>query len=364
MKIIFVTREGYRLPGARIRCYNFAGELKKHGVDAEVLSFSDSLAAKDGEQESQLRIRDKLKYNWLAFKKLNREKEAILCIQRFNYHSLAPYLAHLLNKNRIILDLDDWEMREDPRYYLGVYPSSKAHFFTKHIASRSIFCMAASRFLEGLLLQFNPKVCYMPTGVDTEKFQPTTNIPSPEKLTFSWIGTFHRREYIANLEFAVRCFSVLRKKYRHIYFEIRGEGIYKDSLVRIINQYADSHILLKGWLDPDKIPEYLAGIHIGIMPVAYDNSFNRAKSPTKIFEYMAMAKPVVASSIGEVTRVIRDGDNGFLAETESEFTKKMQLFIEDNKLCRVLGEKARETVVNDYSLVIMGRRFHEMLKTI
>ena len=31
MKVIFVTREGYDLAGARVRCFNFAKELKRRG---------------------------------------------------------------------------------------------------------------------------------------------------------------------------------------------------------------------------------------------------------------------------------------------------------------------------------------------
>jgi len=57
MRIIFITREGYNLPGARIRCYNFTKELAKYGINTEVLSFSDTLWAKDGERESRMGLR-------------------------------------------------------------------------------------------------------------------------------------------------------------------------------------------------------------------------------------------------------------------------------------------------------------------
>ena len=153
MKIIFITREGYSLPGARIRCYNFSRELSKYGIETQVLSFSDDLGAKDGAGESELNVKDKIKFNVEAFKKLLKEKEALFCVQRLNYHSFAPYLAYLFhrNKNRIILDLDDWEMREDPKYHFGFYPSSKAHFLTRLISKKSIFCIAASKYLEDFL---------------------------------------------------------------------------------------------------------------------------------------------------------------------------------------------------------------------
>lgn len=363
MKVIFITREGYNLPGARVRCYNFAQELSSYGINTEVLSYSDTLGAKDGEQESQMRAIDKIRFNYRAFKRISNEKEAILFIQRFNYHSLAPYLASLFNKNRIILDLDDWEMQENPKYYFGFYPSSKAHYFTNQIARRSIFCIAASRFLEEFLLKFNKKVYYIPSGVDTELFKPSLNGPSEDKIVFSWIGTFHKKEYIENIEFALDCFSLLRERYSHTYFEIIGDGIYRNDLEKIINQYDDQHILLKGWIDPDRVPEYLDTIHIGLLPVVSDTKFNQAKSPTKLFEFMAMAKPTVSSDIGETTSIIQDGINGFLTRTKEEFIGKMQRLIEDCKLRQRIGEKARETVEEDYSLKFLGKRLYEILKT-
>jgi len=364
MKLIFITREGYGLPGARIRCYNFARELKKCGIETEVLSYSDGLGAKDGEEESQMGLRDKMGLNYKALKRLLKEKESVFYIQRFNYHSFAPYLAHLFRRNKIVLDLDDWELRENLKYYFGFYPSSKAHYLTRQIARRSIFCIAASRFLEEFLLQFNKKVYYIPSGVDTEIFQPSLNGLNQDKIVFSWIGTFHKKEYIENIGLGLSCFSALRKRYSHLYFEIVGEGIHKDPLVKIINQYNDKNIILKKWIEPDRIPDYLATIHIGIMPVSRDNKFNRAKSPTKLFEYMAMAKPTVSSCIGEAPHIIQNGENGFLAKTKEEFTEKMQRLIEDSELRQKMGEKGRENVEKNYSLNFLGKRLYEILNQI
>jgi len=364
MKIIFITREGYRLPGARIRCYNFAREIAKYGIDVEVLSFSDTLGAKDGEEESQMGLKERIIYNWKVFKKLIKDKESILYIQRFNYHSFAPYLAHLFNKNRIILDLDDWEIREDPKYYFGFYPSSKAHYLIRQIAKRSIFCIAASRFLERFLSEFNKKVYYIPSGADTELFKLSLNGLSDKEIILSWIGTFHKKEYIENIKLALDCFSVLRKKHNHIYFDIVGDGIYREDLVDIVNRFNDLNIRLKDWIPPNMIPIYLDTIQIGLLPVVSDTKFNRAKSPTKLFEYMTMAKPTVSSNIGEAPHIIKDGDNGFLANTKEEFIERMQILIEDRNLRQRIGEKAHQTVEDNYSLKVLGERLYEILKTL
>ena len=360
-KIIFITREGYDLAGARIRCYNFAREVSRSGIPTEILSFSDHLGAKDGHRESEMNLFDKLKYNYSAFKRISKEKDALFYIQRINYHCLAPLLAHILNKKMITLDLDDWEMREDPRYYLGFYPSSKAHFLTAYIARRSHFCIAASRFPHGFLLKFNKTVHYIPTGVDCELFKPSgSGTLRSNRIVLSWIGTFHRKEYLSNLKMALDCFAMLRRRYDHIYFEIVGDGIYRNDLEKMVADYEDLNITLKGWIPPQLIPEYLDTVDIGLFPVAERNNFNEAKSPTKLFEYMSMQKPTVSSLIGECRHIIKDGENGLTAKDKAEFFSKMRMLIEDRYLGLKIGTRSRQTVEDSYSLRVLGQRLREI----
>ena len=363
MKIIFITREGYNLPGARIRCYNFAKELSRYGIDTRVFSFSDTLGAKDGQAESQMGISQKLKFNYAAFRRLLSEKGAIFYLQRFNYHSFAPYLVHLIKGNKIILDLDDWEMRDDPKYYF-FYPTSKAHFFTRAIAKRSLFCVAASRFLQDFLKPFNRQVYYIPTGVDTRVFFPSLNKSNTNEIVFSWIGTFHKKEYVENIEFALECFSLLRKQYGNIYLDIVGEGIYNNNVLEAVEKFKDRNIRKLCWIPPDKIPAYLSGIHIGLFPVASDTKFNRAKSPTKLFEYMAMGKAVIASSTGESSYIIKDGYNGMLADSKEEFVEKMRNLIEDQGLRQLLGQRSAQTIKEEFSLEVIGKQLCAALRQI
>ncbi len=364
MKIIFITREGYNLPGARIRCYNFSRQLSGYGIDTQVLSFSDTFGAKDGEEESKMGVKEKLKFNYLAFKALSKQKDAIFYLQRFNYHALAPYLVHILKGNRIILDLDDWEMRENPKYYFGVYPASKAHYFTRQIAKRSVFCIAASKFLKEFLMQFNPNVYHISSGVDTDLFKPSLENSSEEEIIFSWIGTLHKKEYIENIQFALDCFSRVRKKNGNIFFDIIGDGIYRQNLIELLNKLGDERVRYKGWLPPDQMPKYLDEISVGLFPIAKDNKFNKAKSPTKLFEYMAMAKPTISGKIGEAKYIVNDGDSGFLADTKEEFIKYMQMLSEDPILRKRMGLRAREAVKVNYSLSVLGKQLFAALSTI
>lgn len=362
MKVIFVTREGVSLPGARIRAYNFARELRQRNIKAEVLSYSDDLGAKDGASESLMGLWEKVKYNIAAYKKLCEEKDAIIIIQRFNYHSFAPFFNHIIKKNRIVLDMDDWEIREYPRYLLGFYPTSKAEFLTRKIASSSCFCIAASSYLRGYLKQFNKNVYYIPSCVDTDLFNPESGYKEKGAVRFAWIGTLHRRHDVENVKFIIDCFMEVKERTGNITLDITGDGIYAGELSSYISycNLGDS-ISFIGWLHPDKIASHLQGVDVGLFPLIQDTKFNLSKSPVKLFEYMAMEKATVSSCVGEASKIICDGKDGFLAKDREDFVKKMTVLARNTDLRQGMGRDARKKILGNYSLNIAGGRLFSAL---
>ena len=363
MKIIFVTREGYELAGARIRAYNFARELKRRGIEAEVLSYSGDLGAKDGINEGAMKALDKIKYNIAAYKRLSKEKHAIIVIQRFNYHSFAPLLTRIIHKRHIVLDVDDWEIREDPRYILGFYPTSKAEYLTKKIASISDFCIAGSHYLKDYLEPFNKDVYYIPSCVDTDLFRPDGLGVNNDTVRFAWIGTLHRQQDVENVKFIIDCFNELRKKMKGISLDIVGDGIYSgDVLTYISDSGAKTDIDFIGWVAPDKIPHYLRSIDIGLCPLIQDTRFNMSKSPAKLLEYMAMAKSTVSSYIGEAGLIVEDGRDGFLADNRAVFIDKMEILAKNSKLREEMGRGARDKVMQGYSLKVAGDKLSSAFK--
>lgn len=363
MKVIFVTREGCRLSGARVRCYNLASALGALGMNAEVFSTADHLGAACGEKELEMSWAAKSRLalrSWKYFEKQSRD--AVIVLQRVNYHVLAPLLAAGLKRQRVILDLDDWNMRENPVYYGGFYPSSKMEFAVRKIASSACGCVAASRFLETYLQAFNRRVLYLPTGVDTSLFQPRLNGGS-SKVVFSWVGTAYHPEMGDCLRFLLDCFGRVAAQCQDVELRMAGEGKYYEQIRQEIrrHQYRE-RIFVLDWLNPHAIPEHMAGIDIGLLPLIQATKFNRSKSPTKLFEYMSMAKPVVASRIGEAERVITSGRQGFLAGDKDEFADHMLTLARDGQLRERMGQEARLSIEQNYSLTVLAPKMAEFIR--
>lgn len=360
-QIVFVTREGDDLPGARIRCYAFAKELARRGMRTSVLSFADTLGAKSGAREHEMGWPRRLWLNLRAFQWLARlDDGTVLVLSRCHYHVLAPILQHLWRGRPFILDLDDWEMREEPAYRWGWYPTSKAHWLTRWLAQRSLTCLAASRALYELLAPWQT-VHYVPTAVDTDRFAPQPMRRAPHETVFSWIGTFHHREYVDNVAFLLNCFAQVERHLPDARLEIVGDGLHRDAIRSAIQAAGSSRVRWRGWLAPRDMPAYLETIDVGCYPVARATRFHLAKSPTKVFEYMAMGKAVVASDVGEAGRILRQGCDGWLASTPLEFAQGMLALGRDRLLRQRLGQAARQTALERYSLTRIGRQLQEVL---
>ncbi|MBN2148045.1 MAG: glycosyltransferase, partial [Anaerolineales bacterium] len=81
-----------------------------------------------------------------------------------------------------------------------------------------------------------------------------------------------------------------------------------------------------------------------------DTKFNRCKSAIKFLEYSALGIPGVYSRTAPYQAVIEDGQNGFLADTEQEWKRRLAELIDSAELRARMGAKAMSTVQRDWLL--------------
>ena len=112
------------------------------------------------------------------------------------------------------------------------------------------------------------------------------------------------------------------------------------------------NVKLTGFVPHASVPLYLASADVLVMPYTPEVTIKggaRAKdftSPIKLFEYMAAAKPIVASSIPSVTEVLEDGGNALLVEPgnpESLFSG-IQKALDDTVLAQTMSQGALRDV--------------------
>jgi len=109
------------------------------------------------------------------------------------------------------------------------------------------------------------------------------------------------------------------------------------------------------WQQHTEVAE-LKKLDIGIMPLP-DDEWSKGKCGFKGLLYMSLGIPAILSPVGVNQKIIRDGVNGFLASSESEWVDKLSRLIEDPELRRKLGTNGRQEVVSHYSVFSQQQKY-------
>ncbi len=89
-----------------------------------------------------------------------------------------------------------------------------------------------------------------------------------------------------------------------------------------------ANVTLLGWVDREELPTYCKAFDVCVLPYRTDSAFNDFVDPTKLHEYTAMGKPVVATDLpelGSYRHIIKIG------RTPDDFVSAIeQWLVEDN----------------------------------
>lgn len=195
------------------------------------------------------------------------------------------------------------------------------------------------------------KIAVIPNAVNPEMFTDISCDANLKKrviggnaaVIIGFIGWF---VHWHNLEMLLGVFAGLSKKY-DIKLILIGDGVLKNKLKK---QCADLNIedkvVFSGAVSHKDIPRY-----IGIMDIAVIPDSNEYRSPIKMFEYMAMAKPVLAPNTEPIESVIKDNSNGkiFLRNDAGSLYTSMEELIKDKSARLLLGEQARKAILENYT---------------
>jgi len=89
-------------------------------------------------------------------------------------------------------------------------------------------------------------------------------------------------------------------------------------------------------------------------------------SPTKIFEYMAMGKGIVASRLGQIGEVLVDAETALLVEPGQveELREALVRLVGDEKLRKALGVRAREVAERQHTWTHNAQRVLDEFKSL
>ncbi len=123
-----------------------------------------------------------------------------------------------------------------------------------------------------------------------------------------------------------------------------------------------NHVITPGYLGTKDLIAALTACDILALP-RLNHLVNIASSPTKLPEYMAVGKAVVASHIGDIPSHIQHEVNGLLVQPGNvdELANELARLIDSPNLRRKLGIEAQKTVEQVFHYRIAGQQIEKAL---
>jgi glycosyltransferase involved in cell wall biosynthesis len=197
------------------------------------------------------------------------------------------------------------------------------------------------------------RILVNPNAVDPERYQPAIDGAAVRgqygldgKIVIGFIGTFgawHGAEVLA------RAFVLLLREHPAYAQTVRllliGDGVRFAATRRILEEAGVAHaVACTGLVAQARGPEHMAACDILASPhVPNPDGTPFFGSPTKLFEYMAMGKGIVASGLDQIGELLRHGDTAWMVPPGDPVALAAGLarLIEDEPLRQALGQSAR-----------------------
>ena len=218
------------------------------------------------------------------------------------------------------------------------------------------------------------KILVNPNGVNPEIYSPEvdgSNIRrkynQEDKTVIGFIGTFGKWH---GAEVLVKAYGLLLQKHPHYKNTTRllmiGDGVTMTQVKEGIDRYnIAEQVTLTGIVPQEEGPAHLAACDLLASPhVPNPDGSPFFGSPTKLFEYMAMGKGIIASDLDQIGEVLEHDHTAWMVKPGDADSLMLGLktLIDDPDKSKRLGEVARREVVAKYTWKEHTRKIIEKLK--
>ncbi len=299
--------------------------------------------------------------NFRYFKKewriLSAEKPDVVLV-RYNLLNFSFILAARLKKIPVVLEVNApmaYESRQYASYAVRI--PWLPEFIERKLLQWSDRVIVVSRELQQYYERWRipaAKMIVVPNGVDERRFQPEgmsqeirNRYALQQQVVVGFVGSFHFWHGLENL---IHFIKLTLARFDGVKFLLVGEGPLKRELEQKVQQdELTDRVIFAGYVPHDQVPAYLSAMDIVLAPYPRLDFFYY--SPLKLFEYLAAGKAVIASRIGQITEIIRDGVNGVLFDPDNFEDLQRQLFslIENEAYRNQLGKNGRKSIIEHYT---------------
>jgi len=212
------------------------------------------------------------------------------------------------------------------------------------------------------------KIHVVRNGVELDSFTPRDGAPelrrelglAGDEFVVSFIGTLGMAHGLESLLEAARLLEGERLR-----LILVGEGARKEALREKADEMGLDNVLFVPGQPRSRMPEFLAASDACLVHLRRTPLF-RTVIPSKIFEAMAMARPIVMGVEGESADLIEEAGAGLCVEPENSgaLAAAVRRLMGDPGLAAELGRKGREAAETRYDRRVAARAMLKILEDI
>jgi L-malate glycosyltransferase len=249
-----------------------------------------------------------------------------------------PFFEWLFRQlaKKIVYDIDDLvylgNIKNKAHPIISWIKGKKKPVYLMKTADHVITC---TPYLDQFVRKYNQQTTDISSTINTALYRPKQDYSVKEKFVIGWSGSYSTSKYLHLLD--------------DVFLELAKEHNFKLLVM------GDADFKLTG-VDVEALPwkehyeiDVINRFDVGVYPLP-DEEWVLGKSGLKALQYMALGIPTIATSIGTIHRIIKDGENGFLVHNKNEWKQAIVKLIQNEDLRREIGRKAVITVEEKYSL--------------
>jgi glycosyltransferase involved in cell wall biosynthesis len=347
--LAFVQKRPGISPGQRFRIEQWLPHLRaRHGIDVDFCVFESERLTEVIYTPGHVLEKGALMLSAFARRanamRLARDYDAAFVFREVATIGPAFYERVLARAGiPYVVDFDDAIWMENDASKNGLFAKLRFPAKTKTIVRLAQAVTVGNQYLANWSRQHNDNVHIVPTSIELADYDVRPEPPSDEPFVIGWIGSFSTLVHLEQVRSAVETFGKTRK----VRFVVVADQPLAKPFANV------DHVYVK-W-NGDREVDDIAQMHIGLMPLL-DHEFAKGKCGLKALQYMAVGRPAVVAPVGVNADIVKDGENGFFATTESEWLRAFERLADSADLRRRLGAAGRKTVEEGYSAEIAAAK--------
>jgi glycosyltransferase involved in cell wall biosynthesis len=174
-------------------------------------------------------------------------------------------------------------------------------------------------------------------------------------LTLAWATP------VKGPDIVIKAFEKIKDRFPEVKLVMVGSGPMENELRKLIADLSLSDRIIRlGTVESSTLPPLFEKAVFGVIPSRQEGFGVVA------LEFQLLKKAVVASSAGGIPEFITDNDNGLLVRPDDVETlaEKMSILLGNPDLCRKLGERGYQRVMQSFTLSKTGEDYCKMIEEI